>query len=214
MDAVLATHSETCAFAMRDVELFAGGDGGGCDLELISTPFSASTRFTFDHHQGDVNVLEGWLRNKTRDPANRHSALTPFACARRFREAHSDSPMSTSGVTPPGWHAVTPRIVVDDASALVAFVCDVFGAEGKYDPASPTIVTIGDSKIMISVARARRPNAAFLYVYVGDADSIYRRALERGAASIEAPFDTPYGDLRCMVEDRWGNTFNARRCDP
>jgi hypothetical protein len=65
VDAVLATHSETCAFAMRDVELFAGGDGGGCDLELISTPFSASTRFTFDHHQGDVNVLEGWLRNKT-----------------------------------------------------------------------------------------------------------------------------------------------------
>jgi len=64
VDAVLATHSETCAFAMRDVELFAGGDGGGCDLELISTPFSASTRFTFDHHQGDVNVLEGWLRNK------------------------------------------------------------------------------------------------------------------------------------------------------
>ena len=113
MDAVLATHSETCAFAMRDVELFAGGDGRG----------------------------------------------------------------------------MRPGIDFDA----------VFGI---------------NSKIMISDAGARRPNAAFLYVYVGDADSIYRRMLERGAASIEAPFDTPYGDLRCMVEDRWGNTFNARRCDP
>ena len=49
MDAVLATHSETCAFAMRDVELFAGARGGMCNLQLISTLFSASTRFTFDY---------------------------------------------------------------------------------------------------------------------------------------------------------------------
>jgi PhnB protein len=42
---------------------------------------------------------------------------------------------------------------------------------------------------------------------LSDADSTHRRALERGANSIEEPFDTPYGDRRCMVEDPWGNTW-------
>ena len=63
---------------------------------------------------------------------------------------------------------------------------------------------------MIREAGARSRKGAFLYVYVGDADSTYRRALERGATSIEEPFDTPYGDRRCMVEDEWGNASGSR----
>ena len=112
---------------------------------------------------------------------------------------------------PAGWHTVTPRIVVRDASGLVDFICDVFGAVGKFDPKSPSIVTIGDSKVMISEAGARGPHAAFLYVYVGDPDSVYTRALDRGAVSVEEPFDTPYGDRRCMVEDPWGNAWQVAR---
>jgi uncharacterized glyoxalase superfamily protein PhnB len=108
---------------------------------------------------------------------------------------------------PNGWHSVTPRIVAHDAKELVAFLSYVLGAVGEFDASSQTIVTIGDSKLMVSEAGAREPKSAFLYVYVTDPDSAYRRALERGARSIEAPFDTPYGDRRCMVEDRWGNTW-------
>jgi uncharacterized glyoxalase superfamily protein PhnB len=108
---------------------------------------------------------------------------------------------------PAGWHSVTPRIVARDARGLVAFLSYVFGARGEYDPASPSILTIGDSRVMISEAGAREPKGAFLYVYVSDLDSVYRRALERGATSIEEPFDTPYGDRRSMVEDKWGNTW-------
>jgi len=33
---------------MRNVELFADDSGGVCNLEVVSTPFSASTRFFFD----------------------------------------------------------------------------------------------------------------------------------------------------------------------
>ena len=108
---------------------------------------------------------------------------------------------------PVGWHTVTPRIVAHDASGLVAFLADVFGAVGEYDPVAPSIITIGDSKVMVSEAGARDPKGAFLYIYLGDTDAAYRRALERGAISIEAPLDTPYGDRRCMVEDKWGNTW-------
>ncbi len=69
------------------------------------------------------------------------------------------------------------------------------------------MVIIGDSMVMISDAGVRNPMTAFLYIYVDDTDAAYLRALDAGTRSLEAPFDTPYGDRRCMVEDRWGNTW-------
>ncbi len=35
---------------------------------------------------------------------------------------------------PEGWHTVTPRIVVHHAEQLVAFIRQVFGATGAYQP--------------------------------------------------------------------------------
>ncbi len=108
---------------------------------------------------------------------------------------------------PEGWHTVTPRIVVHEAEHLVEFLKQVFGATGEYRQARPSEVRIGDSVIMISDARPRRPMTAFLYVYVNDTDATYRRALDAGARALEAPAVTPYGDQRSMVEDKWGNTW-------
>jgi PhnB protein len=104
-------------------------------------------------------------------------------------------------------HTVTPRIVAEDAKGLVAFIKHVFDADGDYRDDRPSDITIGDSIIMITDVGVRPPAPAFLYVYVADTDAAYRRALDAGALSIEAPVDTPYGDHRCMVEDRWGNTW-------
>jgi PhnB protein len=112
-----------------------------------------------------------------------------------------------SRCTPPGWHTVTPRIVVHGAQQLVEFVRRVFGAIGEYRPEMPAILTIGDSILMISDAGIRDPAPAFLYVYVDNADETYRRAVEAGARSVEKPSDLPYGDRRAMVEDAWGNTW-------
>ena len=108
---------------------------------------------------------------------------------------------------PEGWHTVTPRIVVDDAKQLVEFIKEVFGATGEYREARPSEVRIGDSVVMISNAGIRTAMTAFLYVYVSNADATYQRALNAGAHSLEEPFDTPYWDRRCMVEDKWGNTW-------
>jgi PhnB protein len=110
-------------------------------------------------------------------------------------------------VAPEGWHTVTPRIVVNEARHLVEFLKQVFGATGEYRQALPSEIRIGDSVIMISDAGARRPMTAFLYVYVNDTDGTYRRALDAGARALEAPSVMPYGDRRCMVEDKWGNTW-------
>ncbi|HKA60493.1 MAG TPA: VOC family protein [Gemmatimonadales bacterium] len=115
--------------------------------------------------------------------------------------------IGADSLAPAGWHTVTPRIVAHNASGLIEFLLYVFRAAGAHDPASPSIIEIGDSKIMVSEAGPRGARMAFLYVYVSDLDSAYRRALECGATSIEEPFDTPYGDRRCMIEDKWGNTW-------
>lgn len=109
---------------------------------------------------------------------------------------------------PDGWHTVTPRIVVPDPQDLIAFVRTVFDARGEFRAGLPAEIRIGDSVVMISGADGlREPMPAFLYVYVEDTDSIYRRAIAAQAVSLEAPADLPYGDRRAMVRDAWGNVW-------
>ncbi|HEY9302824.1 MAG TPA: VOC family protein [Mycobacterium sp.] len=108
---------------------------------------------------------------------------------------------------PPEFHSVTPRMVVSDAEAVVEFLCAVFDAVGQVQVGRPTEVRIGDSVVMVTSAVERELFPAFLYVYVDDADRVYHRALTAGAMSLEAPFNTPYGDRRAMVRDPFGNLF-------
>jgi PhnB protein len=42
---------------------------------------------------------------------------------------------------------------------------------------------------------------------VEDADTVFRRAVDRGAKAIEEPQDMPYGDRRAMVGDPSGNIW-------
>src|SRR3989442_13923002 len=93
-----------------------------------------------------------------------------------------------------GFHSVTPRIVVADSAAQVAFLRTVFDATGEHHAGRPAEIRIGDSLVMVTPAGAREPFPAFLYVYVDDADAVYRRALAAGAGLPEGPPHTPYGD--------------------
>jgi len=112
-----------------------------------------------------------------------------------------------AAITPKGWHTVTPRIVTNDSRRLVDFLQRVFDATGEYRRDRPSEIHIGDSIVMISDAGARSPMTAFLYVYVDDVKRAFQRAIKAGARVIEKPMEQPYGDRRCMVEDRWGNTW-------
>jgi len=108
---------------------------------------------------------------------------------------------------PSGWHSLTPRIVVDDVAGLVGFLRQAFDATGELAADRPAVMQVGDSVLMVSGVGPREAMPAFLYVYVEDADATYRRAVRAGARSLEEPLDTPYGDRRGMVEDRWGNVW-------
>lgn len=108
---------------------------------------------------------------------------------------------------PEGWHTVTPRLVAHDAAKLVRFLKAAFGASGEHRAEMPSLITIGDSIVMVSEAGIRSSISSFLYLYVDDTDETYRRALEAGAVSVEEPAETPYGDRRAMVTDPCGNDW-------
>jgi uncharacterized glyoxalase superfamily protein PhnB len=99
--------------------------------------------------------------------------------------------------------------VVGDPVGLVAFLKRVFDAEGDLQTEAPSQIRIGDSMVMVSRVGAREVFPAFLYVYVADAEATCRRALDAGAVSLEAVWDTPYGDRRGMVRDPWGNVWQV-----
>ena len=113
---------------------------------------------------------------------------------------------------PQGWHTVTLRLVARDPLKLIQFLKDAFAATGEYLEDRPTVVTIGDTMIMVSgvvtvISVAREPMPAFLYLYVGGTDETFRRAIDAGATVLEPPQDMPYGDRRAMVKDPFGNVW-------
>ena len=109
---------------------------------------------------------------------------------------------------PHGWHTVTPRIIVRDPENLITFIKRVFHGRGDFRPGLPAEIRIGDSVVMVSDGGGLRElAAAFLYVYVEDTDSTYRRAIAANAVSVEEPAEMPYGDRRATVRDEWGNIW-------
>jgi len=116
---------------------------------------------------------------------------------------------------PKDYHSVTPYLTVKDASALIDFLKTVFDAQSGECLTRPdgTImhaeVRIGDSMVMISDAcEEMGPMPASLYVYVKDADAVFKRALDAGATPIMPPADMFWGDRFCCVQDKWGNQWS------
>jgi PhnB protein len=114
-----------------------------------------------------------------------------------------------------GFHTLTPYIVVQDASGLIDFVSQVFGAEQTFRSTGSAggvhaEVRIGDSMMMIGGGSSElswrgdsQPTA--LHIYVEDTDGTYQRALAAGGISISPPMDQPYGERGASVKDRFGN---------
>ena len=92
--------------------------------------------------------------------------------------------MPAESAVPPGFHSVTPRMVVSDAAAAVEFLRTVFDAKGDAVSHRPAEMRIGASLVMVSEADEREIFPAFLYVYVEDADTTYQRALGTGAVGV------------------------------
>jgi len=115
---------------------------------------------------------------------------------------------------PDGHSSVIPYLVIPSVVRQIEFLQKVFDAKVKYKMAMPdgTImhahVRIGDSSIMMGqTPPGQNPVTAMLYMYVTDADAVYRRAIEAGATSISAVKDEFYGDRVGAVKDAVGNQW-------
>jgi len=116
---------------------------------------------------------------------------------------------------PTRYRTVMPRLVVDDVASTVGFLREVFGAEGDVSEGRPSEIRLGECVLLVSGTPEREAFPAFLYVYVEDVDATFDRALAAGAACVEAPLDTHYGERCAMVRDAAGNVFQvARPIDP
>ncbi len=106
-------------------------------------------------------------------------------------------------------------LIARDAPGLIDFVKRVFDAEEQYRGVGSAggihcEVRIGGSKLMIggggpglSWSGDDQPMA--FHVYVRDTDAIYRRALDAGSTSLQAPADQPWGERTANVKDAHGN---------
>jgi uncharacterized glyoxalase superfamily protein PhnB len=120
---------------------------------------------------------------------------------------------------PEGLRDVTIYLHPDGAPRLIDFLKAAFAAEEfvRHDAPDGTVlhakVRIGDS--MIEVGDSRRHSSGMvlpsmptgIYMYVPDADAVYRRAIAAGAVSLSEPADQPYGDRLAGVQDFCGNRW-------
>lgn len=85
---------------------------------------------------------------------------------------------------PKGYHTMTPCLVAEGASKLIDFLKKAFEAEEIFRMARPdggimhAEIKIGDSMVMLGDATEQwKPITGAIYLYVNDADAVYKRAL-------------------------------------
>jgi len=116
---------------------------------------------------------------------------------------------------PIGYSSVSPYLIVDGADATMAFLAGVFGAvtlrriadeSGKVMHAE---VRIDDTVVMLTDAfpPAWPGTPSHVHVFVQDADATYRKAIEAGAASVQAPVKRGDENRRGAVKDAGGTTW-------
>jgi PhnB protein len=123
---------------------------------------------------------------------------------------------------PEGFHTATPYLIVRNAAAALEFYKRVRrrGADAprrseRQDP--PRRVRVGDSPIMLTdewsefpewqSPQARGGSPVHIYLYVEDADALFRQAIEAGAKQLLPMQDQVYGDRSGGVTDPFGHVW-------
>ena len=114
----------------------------------------------------------------------------------------------------PGYHTVTPYLIVPGAARLIEFLTAAFGAtefirdslaDGSVRHAE---VRVGDSTIMLSDAMPEQPRApSMIFLYVDDADDAFRKAIAAGATPVREMRDESHGDRMGGVLDPVGGQW-------
>ena len=115
---------------------------------------------------------------------------------------------------PEHYSTVCPYLMVDSVEKQFEFLTVVFNAEIREQLKLPDgsvqhgEVCLGDTVIMMGKARPEWPaNCSTNYVFVDNADEVYKRALHHGASSLMEPADRYYGYREGGVKDPQGNSW-------
>jgi len=124
---------------------------------------------------------------------------------------------------PPGFHTVTPYLLIKGASEAISFYVRIFGAveitrltapDGRIGHAE---IRIGSSTIMIADEhpeldflgpQSRGGTTVSLLIYVEDSDKVFSDALDAGATELRPLCDQFYGDRSGSVTDPWGHVWS------
>ena len=124
---------------------------------------------------------------------------------------------------PEGYHSVTPTFVFKDSRRAIEFYKRAFGATERFVAPMPdgkgvmhAEMAIGNSIVMMSDENPQQPcksaetaggSPVNFYLYVEDADAVFRRAVEAGATSRMAVQEMFWGDRMGAVEDPFGYSW-------
>ena len=132
----------------------------------------------------------------------------------------SDAPQAI----PPGYHSVTPYLVVSDGAAAIEFYKAAFGAVEHFRMPTPdgerilhAQIQIGDSPVMLAQEiqefGSKGPNAlggssVAMHLYVEDVDAAYDKAVKAGAEATMPPADMFWGDRYGRLTDPFGHVWS------
>ena len=117
---------------------------------------------------------------------------------------------------PEGYTAITPYLIVENASGFLDFLAQAFGAVERLRIPMPQ-GGIGHAEVEIDGAALMLADAALpdfpanntqIHLYVKDVDSAFARAVHAGATAIAEPADQFYGDRIARVADPCGNQWS------
>ena len=128
----------------------------------------------------------------------------------------------TAKAPPPGYHSITPALVVRDADKAIDFYKRAFNATEVTRMAGPdgkvmhAEIRIGDSTVMLGdeypewgalSPLSTNGVSSSLHIYVEDADSVFQRAVSAGA-KVKMPMDDAFwGDRYGKVTDPYGHEW-------
>jgi len=125
---------------------------------------------------------------------------------------------------PEGYHTATPYLIVRNADAAIDFYKRAFDATELMrvvDPETKKIrhaeIKIGTSPIMLTDESPQFPDwqspqsrggtTVHMYLYVEDADPVFKRAIDAGATQLLPLQDQTYGDRSGAVTDPFGHIW-------
>lgn len=130
---------------------------------------------------------------------------------------------STSPI-PPGFHTITPHLIIKDAAKAIDFYKKAFGAEEMMRMPMPdgrlmhASIKIGDSILFLcdefpehhcGLSPSSLPDThAVMHVFVEDVDKAYQRAVDAGATAVMPPQDMFWGDRYGRLLDPFGQPWS------